>query len=82
MCKLCGQNKAAAEFYRNRTNADGLFGKCKLCSDQQADSNRKPRLRHNVTEPTVEVKVRARVTCRPLQDSRRSTEAVALGGYG
>ncbi len=59
MCKGCKQTKASSEFYRNRTNADGLFGKCKLCSDKQADANRRPRVRHNVTEPTVESKARA-----------------------
>jgi hypothetical protein len=26
VCKACGLDKAASEFYRNRTNADGLFG--------------------------------------------------------
>ena len=35
-CKGCKQTKPSSEFYRNRTNADGLFGKCKLCSDKQA----------------------------------------------
>lgn len=53
VCKLCGNVKPAEEFYRNRTNADGLFGKCKKCSDSQAEANRKPRVRHNVSEPTV-----------------------------
>ncbi len=57
-CKGCKQTKTANDFYRNRTNADGLFGKCKLCSDKQADANRRPRVRHNVTEPTVDSKVR------------------------
>lgn len=52
-CKMCGDLKAAEDFYRNRTNADGLFGKCKKCSDSQAEANRKPRVRHNVSEPTV-----------------------------
>ena len=60
-CKGCKQTKTANDFYRNRTNADGLFGKCKLCSDKQADANRRPRVRHNVTEPTVDSKVRSRV---------------------
>ena len=127
VCKACGVDKPASEFYRNRTNADGLFGadppcsasvihsrqhpqacevalgvavllqrciwcvtsrpwlpfagplrqrpattsdmscaaalpiagKCKLCSDTQAETNRKPRVRHNIQEPTVEQKVRA-----------------------
>lgn len=57
-CKQCSERKAADEFYRNRTNADGLFGKCKKCSDSQAEVNRKPRVRHNIAEPTVEEKVR------------------------
>jgi hypothetical protein len=26
VCKACGVDKPASEFYRNRTNADGLFG--------------------------------------------------------
>jgi hypothetical protein len=121
VCKACGVDKPASEFYRNRTNADGLFGadppccasaahirqhlqtckalllqcclwritsgpwlpsvenlwrlataiamscaaalpiagKCKLCSDTQAETNRKPRVRHNIQEPTVEQKVNA-----------------------
>jgi hypothetical protein len=34
-----------------------MAGKCKLCSDSQAETNRKPRVRHNIQEPTVEQKV-------------------------
>ena len=41
-------------------------GKCKLCSDTQAETNRKPRVRHNIQEPTVEQKVRAGWLCRQL----------------
>lgn len=59
---MCGEVKASEDFYRNRTNADGLFGKCKKCSDSQAEANRKPRVRHNVASPTVEEKV---PTARP-----------------
>lgn len=57
VCKTCQVEKPAKDFYRNRTNADGLFGKCKACSDAQAEANRKPRLRYNVSEPTVDHKV-------------------------
>ena len=32
-CSECGQHKPASHFYKNRTNKDGLFGKCKLCSE-------------------------------------------------
>lgn len=32
-CSECGEHKAASQFYKNRTNKDGLFGKCKLCSE-------------------------------------------------
>ena len=32
-CSECGQDKPASHFYKNRTNKDGLFGKCKLCSE-------------------------------------------------
>ena len=77
MCKGCKQTKASNDFYRNRTNADGLFGKCKLCSDKQADANRRPRVRHNVTEPTVESKVRAQ-GCRQgrvKSTSERATQS-------
>ena len=32
-CSECGEHKPANQFYKNRTNKDGLFGKCKLCSE-------------------------------------------------
>ena len=32
-CSECGEPKLAAHFYKNRTNKDGLFGKCKVCSE-------------------------------------------------
>lgn len=30
-CHKCHETKAAKEFYRNRTNKDGLYNNCKLC---------------------------------------------------
>lgn len=69
MCKQCGTDKPAEAFYRNRTNADGLFGKCKVCSDQQAEQNRKPRVRHNISEPTVDHKV-----CTKCNEDKPSAE--------
>ena len=32
-CSECQEHKPASHFYKNRTNKDGLFGKCKLCSE-------------------------------------------------
>ena len=32
-CSECGEHKPASHFYKNRTNKDGLFGKCKVCSE-------------------------------------------------
>ena len=30
-CKACGKRKKTSEFYKQKTNPDGLFGKCKAC---------------------------------------------------
>ena len=31
VCKKCGEEKSVDDFYRNKTYADGLQGKCKAC---------------------------------------------------
>ena len=49
-CSECGEHKPASHFYKNRTNKDGLFGKCKLCSE----GTKKERA---LTEVTVDSKV-------------------------
>jgi len=49
-CSECRQHKPASHFYKNRTNKDGLFGKCKLCSE----GTKKERA---LTEVTVDSKV-------------------------
>lgn len=54
-CSECGQHKPASHFYKNRTNKDGLFGKCKVCSE----GTKKERALNEVT-------VDSKVCCRPL----------------
>ena len=31
VCHKCSVEKSAADFYRNRTNPDGLYNNCKEC---------------------------------------------------
>lgn len=57
-CSECGEHKPASQFYKNRTNKDGLFGKCKLCSE----GTKKERALNDVT---VERKVTPFRSCLP-----------------
>lgn len=43
-CSLCKQIKPATEFYLSNTNANGLHGWCKSCSDRRAVENGRKRL--------------------------------------
>lgn len=40
-CFKCGQVKDSSCFYRQRSNTDGLFGKCKECTKRDVLDNRK-----------------------------------------
>ena len=31
ICSECGKEKKLTEFYKNKSNSDGLHGMCKLC---------------------------------------------------
>ena len=37
VCKKCGVEKAANDFYKNRENLDGLTGYCKACETKRRD---------------------------------------------
>lgn len=47
-CSECNQTKPSSCFYKNRTNKDGLFGKCKGCSE----GTKKERALNEVTVDT------------------------------
>ena len=40
VCRKCSVTKAASEFYRNKTNPDGLYNQCKVCFSQDATVRR------------------------------------------
>ena len=40
VCRKCHMTKAASEFYRNKTNPDGLYNQCKVCFSQDATVRR------------------------------------------
>ncbi|KAK9820538.1 hypothetical protein WJX72_011408 [[Myrmecia] bisecta] len=39
-CRRCGEVKLATEFYRNKTNPDGLYNNCKACFAADAQERR------------------------------------------
>ncbi|KAK9846477.1 hypothetical protein WJX81_004944 [Elliptochloris bilobata] len=39
-CRRCGITKPASEFYRNKTNPDGLYNNCKGCFSHDAQARR------------------------------------------
>ena len=56
-CRRCNQFKGATEFYRNKTNPDGLYNNCKACFAADA-VNRRQRMAP-LEERTVAAKARS-----------------------
>lgn len=57
-CHKCNQTKQASEFYRNRTNPDGLYNNCKECF--ATNSKRRQEALPPIEERMAISKVRAR----------------------
>jgi len=45
LCRRCGINKPASEFYKSKANADGLDGRCKACDAIQCAERRRRKTR-------------------------------------
>jgi hypothetical protein len=42
-CPKCGQTKVASDFYRNRSNSNGLSSECKPCTQERVAASAKRR---------------------------------------
>lgn len=67
VCRRCGTNKPAADFYRNKTNGDGLYNNCKACFSHDA-ANRRERL------PPLEERTAAAKECRRCKETKPAGE--------
>ena len=67
ICRRCGTNKPAADFYRNKTNGDGLYNNCKACFSHDA-ANRRDRL------PPLEERTAAAKECRRCKETKPAAE--------
>jgi hypothetical protein len=67
MCRRCSQNKPAADFYRNKTNGDGLYNNCKSCFSNDA-ANRRERL------PPLEERTATAKECRRCHETKAASE--------
>ena len=66
-CRRCGLNKPAADFYRNKTNGDGLYNNCKICFSHDAASRRE-RL------PPLEERTATAKKCRRCKETKPASE--------
>lgn len=57
-CHKCNEVKAKGEFYRNRTNRDGLYNNCKACFT--ANSARRQKNLPHIDDRMADSKARAR----------------------
>ena len=55
VCHKCGVNKQAGDFYRNRTNRDGLYNNCKACfsANSQRRQQHLPPMEQRMAEEKV-----------------------------
>ena len=67
VCRRCGTNKPAADFYRNKTNSDGLYNNCKSCFSQDAQ-HRRERL------PPLEERTASAKECRRCKETKPASE--------
>ncbi len=67
VCRRCNENKPAAEYYRNKTNADGLYNNCKACFSNDA-ANRRDRL------PPLEERTAVAKQCRRCLETKPAGE--------
>lgn len=66
-CRRCGVYKQAGEFYRNKTNPDGLYNNCKACFANDAQ-NRRQRM------PPLEQRTVPAKICKRCQLTKSSSE--------
>ena len=67
VCRRCGMNKPSSDFYRNKTNGDGLYNNCKICFSHDA-ATRREKL------PPLEERTAISKECRRCKETKPASD--------